>query len=368
MVTDSYPTVWEFEEHTRIKLSILGKYLAAFGRVLLSKNPQINYFDGFAGPGEYDKGVPGSPIRALQTFKNSHREKQALCVFIEAREDRYKNLVEKVEAYLRDNPTVRRPMIIHGEFEQVIGPELDRLARENKQLHPSLFFIDPFGFSGVRLTTIRKILGMPKCEVYFNLSYNSINRFIEVDKVEEHVMGLFEDGAVLEALKKLKPGERREDVIRDHFVRALQERGGAKWVLPFRVNRDDRKATAYYLLHCTNHPLGMRIMKEVMAGEGSAGEYAYLGPEDRSQLFLFKTAMEDLAQFFLDRYKGRQMTFEELIYDSYPLTKGTAPDYRGVLLDLEERGQITMNPPAANRRRYKGRPSLPESVRIIFPG
>lgn len=335
--------------------------------MLLSKNPQINYFDGFAGPGEYEGGIPGSPIRALQTFKNARREKQLLCVFIEAREDRYKNLVAKVESYLKENPTVRKPIAVHGEFESVIGPELDRLAKEGKQLYPSLFFIDPFGFSGVRLSTIRRILAMPKCEVFFNLSYNSINRFIEVDKVEEHMLGLFEDRAVWEALKQLKPGERREDVIRDHFVRALQDGGSAKWVLPFRVNRDDKKATAYYLLHCTNHRLGMRIMKEVMASEGSVGEYAYLGPEDRSQLLLFKTAMQDLAQFFLERYRGRQVSFEELIYDSYPLTKGTAPDYREVLLKLEGEGEIIIDPPAARRRRYKGRPSLPQNVRIAFP-
>ena len=58
-------TIWQLEHHTRAKHEILKRYLQAW-MVILSqgKFSEILYIDGFAGPGEYDRGEVGSPIIA----------------------------------------------------------------------------------------------------------------------------------------------------------------------------------------------------------------------------------------------------------------------------------------------------------------
>jgi three-Cys-motif partner protein len=60
-------TLWEFEDHTKAKLSILKKYLEAWFPIMSNVCNKVFYIDGFAGPGE-DKThtVDGSPVVALK--------------------------------------------------------------------------------------------------------------------------------------------------------------------------------------------------------------------------------------------------------------------------------------------------------------
>jgi len=59
-------TIWPIEPHTSAKHQILRKYLDAWLPILGRHNSRIVYIDGFAGPGEYSGGEPGSPIIALE--------------------------------------------------------------------------------------------------------------------------------------------------------------------------------------------------------------------------------------------------------------------------------------------------------------
>ena len=75
------------DDHTRAKHEILRRYLEAWLPIMTSYNGRIIYLDGFAGPGEYEKGEPGSPIIAIDTFLNHTyapvRTKEVLFLFIE---------------------------------------------------------------------------------------------------------------------------------------------------------------------------------------------------------------------------------------------------------------------------------------------
>lgn len=57
--------LWAIEPHTIAKHIILRKYLGAWFPIMGRYNKKLLYFDGYAGPGEYDDGEPGSPIIAL---------------------------------------------------------------------------------------------------------------------------------------------------------------------------------------------------------------------------------------------------------------------------------------------------------------
>ena len=62
------PTIWPLGEQTPGKHLVLRAYLDAWLSILGMKAKRILFIDGFAGPGEYAGGAPGSPIIALRAL------------------------------------------------------------------------------------------------------------------------------------------------------------------------------------------------------------------------------------------------------------------------------------------------------------
>ena len=63
-------TIWSMDDHTRVKHAILRKYIDAWLPIMTTYNGRVLIIDGFAGPGEYENGEPGSPIILIDTFLN----------------------------------------------------------------------------------------------------------------------------------------------------------------------------------------------------------------------------------------------------------------------------------------------------------
>lgn len=59
MAPDS--TQWRLEPHTAAKHEILRRYMNAWFPILGSYHGRVVFLDGFAGPGIYADGEPGSP-------------------------------------------------------------------------------------------------------------------------------------------------------------------------------------------------------------------------------------------------------------------------------------------------------------------
>jgi three-Cys-motif partner protein len=102
--TGEQETVWELKPHTQAKHQIPSGYLAAWFPILSSWNARIVFLDGFAGPGIYEGGQPGSPMLALDVLLNhSHgakmANKQFVFMFNEAEQDRHDKLSETIESY-----------------------------------------------------------------------------------------------------------------------------------------------------------------------------------------------------------------------------------------------------------------------------
>lgn len=66
--------LWTKEEQTEGKHLVLKYYLDGWFPILGSSHRRILYIDGFAGPGEYSDGQPGSPLLALGCVKRHKRE------------------------------------------------------------------------------------------------------------------------------------------------------------------------------------------------------------------------------------------------------------------------------------------------------
>src|SRR3989304_8806157 len=185
-------TIWLLEPHTAAKHKILEAYLNAWFPIINKISRTINYIDGFAGPGIYSKGEPGSPIIALNVA-NSHKTEligKLHFVFIEERKDRVVNLDEEIKKLtLKPNYNVH---VINGKFHEVVHEALGNLKKDGKILAPTFVFIDPFGFSGIPAKIIEKFLSIPKVEVFINFAVDSINRFISTEEGKKHITELFD--------------------------------------------------------------------------------------------------------------------------------------------------------------------------------
>ena len=64
-MTKAKPTAWEIKPHTIAKHALLKAYLNAWFPILGTSEQRVIFLDGFAGPGVYKDGQPGSPIIAI---------------------------------------------------------------------------------------------------------------------------------------------------------------------------------------------------------------------------------------------------------------------------------------------------------------
>jgi len=356
-------TIWPLEPHTAAKHKILEAYLKAWFPIIGSYNTIINYIDGFAGPGIYSEGEPGSPIIALKVA-NEHTANLTSKInflFIEEIEDRAKNLDEEIQKLkLKAN---FHPSVVHGKFHQVIENALKRLESDGKIIAPTFVFIDPFGFSGVPATLVDKLLNNRKVEVFINFAVDSINRFIGTDEGKKHIKELFGADGIDEVINNYSADRIRD--LRDLYQIMLKSMSG--FVRYFEMRNTDNRPI-YFLFFATNNELGHLKMKEAMWKVNKEGDFKFYDATNPNQIIMFekdnfgeevfnlikakfgqaKQNVDNVKKFvenetaFLDKHFTQAMKYAEesnlievdpLKVDGSKRRKGTFPD--GVLITIK---------------------------------
>jgi three-Cys-motif partner protein len=140
-VTDKLPTVWDAEPHTLVKHAILRRYLQAWLAILTQQasalpkaGREILFVDGFAGPGEYQGGEPGSPVIALKTAIEHSRDfpVPVRMIFVEDRPDRFEHLKSVIAPYLEKAAASNRICAVdarHGTCDAVLSEMLGFVSK-----------------------------------------------------------------------------------------------------------------------------------------------------------------------------------------------------------------------------------------------
>jgi three-Cys-motif partner protein len=144
--------------------------------------PRLLLVDGFAGPGRYATGEPGSPLIMLDAVL-SHSAFQRMTgvrfifLFIEHDRRRIDRLHDEVAALgpLPGNVAVH---IEHGEFETTFGSVVDQATGPGRRLVPTFAFIDPFGYSSASMSLTGRLLDFPRCETLVFLPLSFVHRFV----------------------------------------------------------------------------------------------------------------------------------------------------------------------------------------------
>ena len=363
--------LWNPEPHTAAKHLILRRYLGAWFPIfaLAGRHTRVAYIDGFAGPGVYADGSPGSPIVALRTLLDHdafHRLSRTTFVFIfvEQHPGRFLELQNQVETLWQaveggkpPNVVVR---IVNDRFEDSAKEIVSGLG--GKALIPTVAFVDPFGFSNVPIDVLCRLVASPRCEVLFSFMYDSVNRFVEHpnDQIHDHLHGLFGTATYRSAAELDTPAERR-DFLHGLFRQQVAKFGRFPYVLDFQMMNKQGK-NVYSLVYATRHMKGLEVMKDAMWAVDPSGTFRFSDRFDsQTSLFGEDPDVGPLREAIVNEFAGssatmgriREFVLAETIFGANHFKKR-------VLRPLQEEGLIVN---VEGQKRYG---TFPDAVVVHF--
>ncbi len=318
--------------------------------VILSqgKFPRILYIDGFAGPGEYQSGEPGSPIIALDAALG-HRSPLTAVVhflFVEERADRAQHLRQLVAQ--RPLPANFHVTIKSGITFEAAFKELYPTYLYNGRLIPTFAFIDPFGWTGAPFDLVKRILAQKNCEVFVNFMYEEINRFISHRDQIANFTSFFGTTDWNNCVGILDPALRNR-CLHGLYLSQMQKR--ARFVRSFEMS-NGRDVTDYYLFYATNEQLGLKKMKEAMWKVDESGEFRFSDATDPKQLVLFERApnFPALRSQITSQFSGSTVTVKDVENFVVNETAFRETHYKAILKALETEGSLKANSRSTSRR------------------
>lgn len=342
-------TVWTPDPHTLAKHDLLKRYLGAWFPIMARYESKLVFIDGFAGPGVYDTGEPGSPIVALEALLG-HRRLEAmsgttfLFIFVERDEARVASLDAQIAKLWKRHggqPSNVKVEVYCGEFEDAADEILGSI-RAGYVLAPTLAFVDPFGFKGVSLDTICRLTAFPKCEVIFSFMYDGLNRWITHpdDKIHVSLRDLFgtddyEDAGALR-------GDARRAFLHDLYKARLRDGGNFRYALDFEMI-DMRGKNVYSLIFGTRHVRGLAAMKDAMWEVDPSGGFRF-SDRHHGETTLFDEHLDTgpLLAAMLARFAGEDVRVDTTLHEWVLAETIYGPSHykKQVLKPLQEAGLL----------------------------
>jgi len=288
---------WPIEPHTRVKHLILQRHLDGWLPIMTSAGfPRLLYVDGFAGPGRYEGGEPGSPLIALRAAvlrKRPLGPSRIEFLFIEERSDRADALQEELAAFNEERPLPSNISyeVRAGRFDAVMTERLD----DSKGPSPAIFaFIDPFGYSGLPMTLLHRIARVRHSECLINFAYYSMNRWGN-------------DPAKASTLTEQFGTPDWQEVWGDEAATLelyrLQLKREFRYVCSFQM-QDAADRTLYFLAFASNAPKGLSVMKAAMWKADPKSGRVFSDLEDVQPLMLV-VPPRPLRELLLNYFRGR---------------------------------------------------------------
>ena len=152
-----------------LKHGILGRYLRPFASKtgMMAPGKRVVYLDGYAGPGTYDDGTPGSPALAEQTATKIAKSRNLECIYVEKNPEMFEQLCEMLDSF--DKWTA---------YNDSIASCLPDVMKD-VGLAPLFAFLDPFGLPMPFSDLVAHLLSRPsstKTELLLNFSVPGLKR------------------------------------------------------------------------------------------------------------------------------------------------------------------------------------------------
>ena len=331
--------------HSEAKLQLLKAYLEAYlgvvghGRYTES----VLLADLFCGPGMYADRKPGSPVEIGRMLAGLHKRNPVAPKTNFWFNDVLAENVTNVEKYLRPLEAAhpKLNLIPSNKNAGMLIPEL--LAEQIAGLRKTkrFYFVDPFGYSQIRLSEILSLLRVEGAELLLFQPCSFMFRFSEKG-TPESLSGFMEE------LSLGKPWPQGLTIMGyiQHTKRLLRERlERTHYVDSFTIQKDAQ--TVFCLFFFTGHIRGFEKMLEAKwkfnKETGQGWHYsAATGVED-----MFVTASPQtliLERALEARLSGRQLVTNAEIYRE-TLEQGFLPKHSNdILTGWQKTGKIRVDP------------------------
>ncbi len=373
-MSDPKSTIYRACPHTKAKHSILKAYLQRWLTILdrqavkLGRSSQrLLYVDGFAGAGEYEDNIPGSPQIPIDVVAN-HASQFACPIevrLIEKRSDRASHLrkliCEKKEKLVGSNRlNIVDP--VEGDCEEEVRSLITECRNRGQSLGPAFFFLDQFGYSSFSMDLIQVILKNDVCETFSYLNWNLLHPFMSDVSKHIGITKAFGGDEWREVLTLA--GHERENRFRAIYLDALRSRGGAKYAYPFAMRGPDHRVI-YWLFFCTNNIRGLEEMKKAMWSVDRSGGFEFSDKIASERSSLFEYHDEALAEDLVTALKGRTLSVQQL--QEYALVNTPACKYYQAFGTMEKARQLCVVDAPTGRRggSFKEYPSM--IVKVEMP-
>jgi three-Cys-motif partner protein len=260
------PVIWVREDHTKAKhellLAFFNKWVSIHSEHFTQRRGGlVRIYDGFAGPGVYSGGEPGSPrilMEALCTNPNLHERWHRVryeFTFVEqhpARANKLERGLAELEATLRGEGrwTDRvRWSVTCGRYEE-------HMPQEAAGLSALFLFLDPFGYSHAPMTLTQDLVQQPKSDTLIFLPLSFVHRFAGRDGQEAALDRFFGT----RAWREIPDGPDRPKALLELFQEQLRA-AGLRWTLAFRLKPPER-GNEYWIVGASGHPSGFESIKE----------------------------------------------------------------------------------------------------------
>lgn len=260
-------------EHSAAKHDIYSLYVDRYVRTLTKRHVQsrlkVTIVDGFSGGGLYmrcGQVVEGSPLRLIAAVEKARavlvERRSDFCldvdfIFIDENKNHIEFLSEQIKergyANLIQSGKIR---LVSSTFEDAI-PDVIAAIRNKGRAHHSLFFLDQYGWSDVKLATVRRImceLANPEVILTFmvdaliNLLHDktsSISALAAIDYSREDVRALLD-------IKDAHGQKGWKRAIQNSVYRHIKTCTGAAFYTPFFVHPPESHRD-YWLIHLSKH-------------------------------------------------------------------------------------------------------------------
>jgi hypothetical protein len=222
-------------------------------------------------------------------------------------------------------------------------------------------FVDPFGFSGVPMSLLQRIMARERSEVFLTFMARDINRFIDDSPKQSSIVEFFGTPDVL----KIDRSDSRIEQLLAIYQDQWRQRTESLFIGTFRMtNRND--SIIYYLIFLTKHVAGFRAMKRAMWYEDKGGDFKFSDGTNPMQGTLLTLNHEgQLLKQLQERFAGQRVTVEAVRRFVDESTIYLDSHMRQSLKLGETQGVVIPDPVKADGKKRIGR-TFPNEVTVTF--
>lgn len=262
------------ERWSERKHRILTKYLTPFiAKVGSWGEREVYCIDGFAGAASYGKGEPGTPILFAQFSEVCGQWNNPVAlksINVEAKVKYFRELCKATESWVKRGVVTNK----RGKFNRRADEILVEIGDK-----PALFFLDPFGPTGIDFATLVKIMNRPvkATEMLINFNVAGLRRIADgirsragsderaIQKKVQHVSNILGDSEWLSVLGQTAESKEREKYLFFKYSNLIKSHGYHVFSYPIREKL--RSKPHYQLMFCSRHLDGVMLMNNFVREE-----------------------------------------------------------------------------------------------------